>query len=188
MLEREQHAPRSRAAATPVNFYCHESVIVARAIVKCSMTAFTTLIDAATLAAQLHRHDLAIFDCRFDLANTGWGEAEYAAAHIPGATYAHLDRDLSGPVTPATGRHPLPDPHTFAQWLSAKGVSDDTQLIAYDQGNGAYAARLWWLARWVGLRSVAVLDGGFTAWRAGHLLLETEAHVRPPEIVEKYEQ
>jgi thiosulfate/3-mercaptopyruvate sulfurtransferase len=144
------------------------------------MTAFTTLIDAPTLAAQLHRDDLVVFDCRFDLANTAWGEAEYAAGHIPGALYAHLDRDLSGPVTPATGRHPLPDPHAFALWLSANGVSDHTQLITYDQGNGAYAARFWWLSRWVGIRTVAVLDGGFAGWRAAHLPHDAAIRGRTP--------
>jgi thiosulfate/3-mercaptopyruvate sulfurtransferase len=144
------------------------------------MTPFTTLIDAATLAAQLHRDDLRVFDCRFDLANTGWGEAEHAAAHIPGAVYAHLDRDLSGPVTPSGGRHPLPDPHGFAQWLAAKGVDEHCQLVAYDQGNGAYGARFWWLARWIGLRAVAVLDGGIAAWRAANLPLEATIRARPP--------
>ena len=144
------------------------------------MTPFTTLIDAPTLAAQLRRDDLVLFDCRFDLASPGWGEAEYAAAHIPGALYAHLDRDLSGPVTPSSGRHPLPEPHVFAQWLAAKGVHANSQVIAYDQGNGAYAARLWWLARWIGLHSIAVLDGGFAAWRAANQPLENTVRARAP--------
>jgi thiosulfate/3-mercaptopyruvate sulfurtransferase len=133
------------------------------------MSPFTTLIDARTLAAQLGRDDLVVADCRFELGNTTWGEAEYSVAHVPGAHYLHLDRDLSGPVSATSGRHPLPDPRTFARRLAALGVGDDCQLIAYDQGNGAYAARLWWLARWIGLRSVAVLDGGMAAWRAAGL-------------------
>jgi thiosulfate/3-mercaptopyruvate sulfurtransferase len=143
------------------------------------MTAFTTLIDSTTLAGQLERPDLMLFDCRFELGNTSWGEKEYAAAHLPGALYLHLDRDLSGPVTATSGRHPLPDPQVFADRLGALGVDADCQLIAYDQGNGAYAARLWWLARWIGLHRVAVLDGGMAAWRAAGLPLDQSA--RRPE-------
>jgi thiosulfate/3-mercaptopyruvate sulfurtransferase len=144
------------------------------------MTPFTTLVDATTLAAELGRDDLVLFDCRFDLGNTAWGETGYAAGHIPGASYLHLDRDLSGPVTATSGRHPLPDPQLLARALGARGVDSDCQLVAYDQGNGAYAARLWWLARWVGLRAVAVLDGGFAAWRAAGLPVESAVHVREP--------
>lgn len=135
------------------------------------MAHFTTLIDAAILSQQLERTDLVLFDCRFELANVSWGEREYAAAHLPGAQYLHLDRDLSGPVTERSGRHPLPDAHEFARRLAARGVGPDCQLVAYDQGNGAHAARLWWLARWIGLRHVAVLDGGMSAWRAAGLPL-----------------
>ena len=133
------------------------------------MRHFTTLIDANTLFNQLSRTDLAIFDCRFDLARVSWGEAEYSAAHLPGAIYLHLDRDLSSPITAGSGRHPLPDPNHLARRLGELGVDAQSQLIAYDQGNGAHAARLWWLARWIGLRNVAVLDGGYAAWRAAGL-------------------
>lgn len=153
---------------------------LARAIVRCDMTPFTTLIDANTLAAQLDRADLVVFDCRFDLANTAWGEAEFNAAHIPGAQYLHLDRDLSGPITAHSGRHPLPDPAVFAHALAARGVGESSQLVAYDQGNGAHAARLWWLARWIGLRAVAVLDGGMAAWRGADLPAETVVRARAP--------
>lgn len=140
------------------------------------MRPFTTLIDAATLAAQIAGDDaaerLAIFDCRFELGNPHWGEAEYAAAHLPGAQYLHLDRDLSGPAGPTTGRHPLPDPDALARRIGDLGAAPGVQLVAYDQGNGAYAARFWWLARWIGLRTVAVLDGGIAAWRAAGYPLE----------------
>jgi len=142
------------------------------------MRRFTTLIDAAALASQLDREDLAIFDCRFELGNPAWGEGEFARGHIPGAQYLHLDRDLSGPITPRTGRHPLPDPREFARRIAALGAGAGMQLIACDQGIGAYAARFWWMARWIGLRSVAVLDGGIAAWRAAGLPLETQ--VRAP--------
>jgi thiosulfate/3-mercaptopyruvate sulfurtransferase len=142
------------------------------------MTPFTTLIDAKSLAG-LDRDDLVVVDCRFDLGDTAWGESSYSAAHIPGASYLHLDRDLSGPVTPASGRHPLPDPEDFAKRLGSIGVGDGCQLVACDQGNGAYAARLWWLARWIGLRDVAVLDGGLAAWRAAGLPLDQSIPARP---------
>lgn len=140
----------------------------------------TTLVDAATLAA--HRTDARwlIVDCRFDLAQPAAGEAAYRAGHIPGAIYAHLDRDLSSPITAQTGRHPLPDAERFAQTLSSWGVTPDTQVIAYDADNGMYASRLWWLLRWVGHRAVAVLDGGFKAWNAAGLPTSTEIPARQP--------
>jgi len=133
------------------------------------MRHFTTLIDANTLFGELSRGDLVIFDCRFDLARVSWGEAEFLSAHLPGAFYLHLDRDLSSPITGESGRHPLPDPNQFARRLGELGVDARSQLVAYDQGNGAHAARLWWLARWIGLRNVAVLDGGYAAWCAAGL-------------------
>jgi thiosulfate/3-mercaptopyruvate sulfurtransferase len=137
------------------------------------MRHFTTLVDAATLFPQLGGDDLVLFDCRFELGNPQWGEAEYASAHLPGASYLHLDRDLSSPISAVSGRHPLPDPHALARRLGELGVGPGCQVIAYDQGNGAYAARLWWLARWIGIRYVAVLDGGIAAWRAAGLPLES---------------
>ena len=133
------------------------------------MRHFTTLIDANTLFGELSRGDLVIFDCRFDLARVSWGEAEFLSAHLPGAFYLHLDRDLPSPITGESGRHPLPDPNQFARRLGELGVDARSQLVAYDQGNGAHAARLWWLARWIGLRNVAVLDGGYAAWCAAGL-------------------
>jgi thiosulfate/3-mercaptopyruvate sulfurtransferase len=147
------------------------------------MRHFTTLIDANTLSGELSREDLTIFDCRFDLGRPQWGEAEYAAAHLQGARYLHLDRDLSGPVTVESGRHPLPDPHRFALRLGELGVDGRSQLIAYDQGNGAHAARLWWLARWIGLRNVAVLDGGYAAWLAAGLPVDRDLRAPGPKSV-----
>lgn len=140
----------------------------------------TTLVSAATLAQHLGDSHWLIIDCRFDLTQPAAGEAAYGAGHVPGAIYAHLDRDLSSPITPATGRHPLPDPEHFAQTLSRWGVSADTQVIAYDADNGMYASRLWWLLRWVGHRAVAVLDGGFKAWTAAAQPTSTEIPARPP--------
>lgn len=144
------------------------------------MAPFTTLIDAATLSRNLGRGDLVLFDCRFELGNPQWGEREYAAAHLPGAQFLHLDRDLSSAIAEGTGRHPLPDPHEFARTLAARGVGAHCQLIAYDQGNGVYASRLWWLARWIGLDRVAVLDGGIAAWRSAGLPLTHEVPVPTP--------
>ena len=144
------------------------------------MHHFTTLIDANTLSEQLRREDLSLFDCRFDLGNVSWGETEYARAHLPGALYLHLDRDLSSPISAQSGRHPLPYPGSFAARLAELGVTPESQIVAYDQGNGAYGARLWWLARWIGLRNVAVLDGGIAAWRAAGLPLETAVRTPKP--------
>jgi thiosulfate/3-mercaptopyruvate sulfurtransferase len=146
---------------------------------------YTTLVPVSTLAATLDAPapgapDWLIVDCRFDLAQPAAGETAYRAGHIPGAVYAHLDRDLSSPITPASGRHPLPDPERFAATLSRWGVSSTTQVIAYDADNGMYASRLWWLLRWVGHRAVAVLDGGFKAWTAERLPTSTEIPARSP--------
>jgi len=141
---------------------------------------YQTLIQPAELASLLGDSELAILDCRFDLMRPGWGESEYAAAHIPGAQYAHLERDLSGPVGPHTGRHPLPDPQQLAATLGRWGIDHTVQVIAYDQGNGAFAARAWWLLRWLGARRVAVLDGGFAAWRAAGLPVTSEPASRAP--------
>jgi thiosulfate/3-mercaptopyruvate sulfurtransferase len=141
---------------------------------------YSTLIDVASLASQLQGGELALFDCRSELGNPRWGEAQYAESHIPGAQFLHLERDLSAPITATSGRHPLPDPRVFAQRLGALGAGVGVQLVAYDQGNGAYAARLWWLARWIGHAQVAVLDGGFAAWRAAGLPLETTVRAPRP--------
>jgi thiosulfate/3-mercaptopyruvate sulfurtransferase len=137
----------------------------------------TTLIQPQELQAHLTDARWRVFDCRFDLTNPAAGRAAYRAGHIPGAIYAHLDEDLSSPVGPTTGRHPLPDPRAFAERLGAWGVSNDSQVVAYDAANGAYAARLWWLLRWLGHHAVAVLDGGLAAWQRAGLPLDS----RTPE-------
>jgi len=143
-----------------------------------------TLIGPAELARSLHREDWAIVDCRFDLARPGWGGAEFASGHIPGAVYAHLDRDLSGPLATGSGRHPLPTPAALAATLAGFGIGPGTQVVAYDQGNGAIAARLWWLVRWAGHQAVAVLDGGFAAWRRSGLPIEAGTQIRPRAGIE----
>lgn len=141
-------------------------------------TPFKTLISAADLAPHLADPDWLVVDCRFELGNPDTGERAYAAGHIPHAIYAHLDRDLAAPVTQTTGRHPLPQPETFAVTLARWGMTPATQVVAYDADNAAYAARLWWLLRWVGHEAVAVLDGGFKAWTAAGLPTTTEVSRR----------
>ncbi len=125
---------------------------------------YMTLIDVPGLSANLGHPDWALFDCRCNLLEPGAGRAAYDAGHIPGARFADLDTDLSAPVTPATGRHPLPDPDVMAARLGAWGVDRATQVVVYDADNGAFATRLWWLLRWLGHDAVALLDGGFRAW------------------------
>ena len=115
-----------------------------------------------------------VFDCRHDLADPDLGERHYRESHIPGARFAHLDRDLSAPKTGRNGRHPLPDPKAFAAWLGTQGLKPSDQVIAYDAGSGAMAARLWWLLRWAGHEAAAVLDGGFSKWIAEGRPVTTE--------------
>jgi thiosulfate/3-mercaptopyruvate sulfurtransferase len=146
---------------------------------------YTTLIEPEELAAPLARDpsggsDWAVLDCRFDLSRPEWGAAAYAAGHVPGASYAHLDRDLSGPVSAGSGRHPLPVPERLAETFGRWGIDDRVQVVAYDQGNGAYAARLWWLLRWMGHERVAVLNGGFAAWQEAGLPTDTAPAGRSP--------
>ena len=123
-----------------------------------------TLIEAEALAGALGDPRLRIFDCRFDLARPAYGRSAYADEHLPGALYADLNLDLSGPVTAGSGRHPLPSPGEFEDRLRAWGVNADSRVVAYDDGNGMYAARLWWMLRWLGHDDVAVLDGGMRRW------------------------
>jgi thiosulfate/3-mercaptopyruvate sulfurtransferase len=127
----------------------------------------TTLISTRELNDCLG--SFAIVDCRFDLARPNLGREAYALSHIPGAVYAHLDEDLSSPITPNTGRHPLPNPQKLAVLFGQWGISHDKQVVAYDADNGMFASRLWWLLRWLGHRAVAVLNGGFKAWQAAGL-------------------
>jgi thiosulfate/3-mercaptopyruvate sulfurtransferase len=141
---------------------------------------FTTLIEPSELHVHAANSDWALIDCRFDLAKPAWGEAAWAAGHIPGAQYAHLDRDLSGAHTPSTGRHPLPAMSTLAATFGGWGIDAAVQVVAYDQAAGPYAARLWWLLRWLGHRQVAVLNGGFAAWERARLPVSRSSAVRAP--------
>lgn len=130
--------------------------------------AYKTLVSAEETAAHLNDPEWIICDCRHDLADYSAGYRAYRNGHIPGARFLHVDSDLSGPRTGLTGRHPLPHPSTFSLRLGALGIDNSKQVVSYDDSGGAFAARLWWMLRWVGHESVAVLDGGWGAWqRAG---------------------
>jgi thiosulfate/3-mercaptopyruvate sulfurtransferase len=130
---------------------------------------YRTLVSVDELANLVDKGSVAVVDCRFSLADPAAGRAEYAAEHIPGAVYADLDEHLSSPITETSGRHPLPDPGKFARQLADWGIHPARQVVAYDNSGGAFAARFWWLARWVGLTDVAVLDSGWNAWvKSGH--------------------
>jgi thiosulfate/3-mercaptopyruvate sulfurtransferase len=138
------------------------------------------LIQAEDLAERLEDPALRIFDCRFDLARPDAGRAHYGDEHIPGAVYADLNRDLSVPRTPGSGRHPLPAPSEFEARLREWGVSGDSVVVAYDDGNSMYAARLWWMLRWLGHREALVLDGGMRRWMQLGLPLDETIPFRPP--------
>lgn len=139
------------------------------------------LVSVEELAAHLDDPSWRVFDCRFDLKNTDYGQQVYAKGHIPGALYLHLDRDLSGPQTGTNGRHPLPAVEDFVARMSSCGVGPDTQVVAYDNEGGIFASRLWWMLRfWLGHDKVALLDGGLPGWRRAKLPLETEARTIPP--------
>ena len=126
--------------------------------------AYRTLIDSSTLAKNLDSSDWRIFDVRHDLARPELGREQYAEGHLPGARFVPLDAELSGMKTGANGRHPLPDADDFMATLGEWGIRPGQQIVAYDASGGTYAARLWWMLRWMGHYSVAVLDGGFPKW------------------------
>jgi thiosulfate/3-mercaptopyruvate sulfurtransferase len=132
-----------------------------------------TLVSAADLHAQLASPELAVVDCRFDLRDPGAGERAFATSHIAGAVYAHLDRDLSDLTRAGRGRHPLPEADAFCATLSRWGITPRHQVVAYDAGDGAHAARLWWMLRMLGHERTAVLDGGLAGWVTSGYGLDT---------------
>ncbi|KRB88558.1 sulfurtransferase [Noviherbaspirillum sp. Root189] len=140
---------------------------------------YTTLISAQDLARHYQDPAWVIIDCRHDLTNPDAGADAYAGGHIPGGRFANIDTDLSdkspGPHGEFRGRHPLPQPTAFVETLRRWGVNHSSQVIAYDAHGGMFAARLWWMLRWVGHEAVAVLDGGLAAWQALGLPLSTDA-------------
>ncbi|MGP6430323.1 sulfurtransferase [Pseudomonas paraglycinae] len=134
------------------------------------------LISPTALDARKAQPGLVILDCRFALEDPDYGQRSYAEGHIAGAHFADLERDLSGPVTKGvTGRHPLPEPAALIESLQAFGIDNDSDVVLYDDGPGAYAARAWWLLAWLGKRDgVFILDGGLKAWHAAGLPLSLD--------------
>jgi len=140
---------------------------------------FSTLISTADLASHLDDPSFVIVDVRHDLAHPDrWGESQYRAGHLPGARFAHIDRDLSGPTSGRNGRHPMPTPEDAATLFGRLGIDAHRQVVAYDQGNGMFASRLWWMLRWLGHEAVAVLDGGYARWTAENRPVTTDV----PEV------
>ena len=135
----------------------------------------TALSQKLELQGKASGNAVVVLDCRFDLAAPDSGLAQYREGHIPGAHYAHLDRDLSGPLSEGRGRHPLPEPEALAERLGRWGITATTSVVCYDGAGGGIAARAWWLLRWLGHRDVSVLDGGWSAWCANALPVETSA-------------
>lgn len=136
---------------------------------------YDTLISPDQLAAALQSPTpLLVLDCSFELTNHGAGAKAYAEGHVPGALYLHLEEALSAPKTGLNGRHPLPTREDFAGTLAGMGLNNGMQVVAYDNAGGMYAARLWWMLRWAGHGAVAVLDGGWAAWKAAGLPVSQE--------------
>lgn len=126
-----------------------------------------------------------VVDCSHDLSDPVLGLQQYADAHIPGAVHANLDDDLSGPKNGTNGRHPLPAPRQFVGWLARNGIGAGDHVVAYDRSGGMYAARLWWLLRWIGHERVSVLDGGLQAWAAEGLPVTRESKAwQPRELMQ----
>lgn len=145
---------------------------------------YQTLISASELAAHIDDPTWVVVDCRHDLMNLAAGRDGYAIGHLPGAVFADIETVLSGAKRDADGvflgRHPLPGKEALAGALRALGIGDATQVVAYDAHGGMFAARLWWLLRWLGHEAVAVLDGGMAAWQSLGQPLSTEVPVQPP--------
>ena len=145
-------------------------------------TVYNTLVTADQVAERLGDRDWVIVDCRYDLMNPAAGRADHETAHVPGARYAHLSDDLSGPPLTDHGRHPLPSASAMTALFSRLGIANESQVAVYDQSDGAIAARLWWMLRYMDHDRAAVMDGGFEAWRAGGFpteagpVAETSAH------------
>jgi thiosulfate/3-mercaptopyruvate sulfurtransferase len=141
---------------------------------------FSNLIRSDDLAPHLSDPDWAIVDCRFYLVDPSKGEAEYESEHLPGAVYAHLDRDLAAERTGKNGRHPLPGVEVLTERFSRFGIDDKVQVVAYDTSQGQMAARLWWMLRYLGHDAAAVLDGGLQSWKAAGMPLSSGRVNRTP--------
>jgi len=139
------------------------------------------LITAAELRRMLDsKSPLVVLDCSFDLVDTAAGERSYREGHLPQALYVSLERDLSGPKTGRNGRHPLRERVDYAQWMGHIGIAPGTPVVAYDRQGGMYAARAWWVLRWMGHADVALLDGGLAAWQQAGGTLTTDVPTPAP--------
>ena len=138
------------------------------------------LINTETLSQHLHDPAWVIFDCRHDLFDLAKGERQFREGHIPGAHFASIDTDLSGDKTGNNGRHPLPSPAAFTAFLARHGVANTSTIVAYDDVGGQFASRLWWMARWVGLKNILLLDGGIPKWIADGRTLSTDVPAPTP--------
>jgi len=145
---------------------------------------YTSLISTDELARQLSDPALVLVDCRHNLSDVDAGQRAYGASHLPGARFMHMDRDLSGERTGSNGRHPLPEVAALSGSLSRAGIDASKQVVAYDQNNGMWASRLWWLLHWLGHDAAAVLDGGIDKWIAeGRPTTADPPSVRPARFV-----
>lgn len=142
---------------------------------------YTTIVDPQTLAAHIDDRNWVVMDCRFNLMNPEEGRQLYHQGHIPNARFMDLNEDLASPKTATTGRHPLPDAQQLANKLGELGVDENTQVVVYDGDCGAFAARAWWLLRWLGHEAVAVLDGGLKHWQQAGFSLTPEL----PKIISR---
>ena len=140
------------------------------------------LVSTAELASHLNDPTWVIFDCRHDLVNHGKGAQLYAESHLVGAHFAPVESALAGAKNGRNGRHPLPAPDQFAAFLVAHGVNKTSRIVAYDDAGGLYAARLWWLARWIGFKQVALLDGGWQKWMSEGRAVTAEMPVAQPNV------
>lgn len=135
------------------------------------------IIDKEWLLKNLHQENIRIVDCSFSLANSEKGRQEYDNNHIPGAIHFDLEKDLSGKVSEHGGRHPLPPINEFINKLEHAGIDENMTVVAYDQGEGAFAARFWWMLTYLGHEKVFVLDGGYRGWAEGNYPITSEVPV-----------
>jgi thiosulfate/3-mercaptopyruvate sulfurtransferase len=141
-----------------------------------------SLVTVEEVRAHLGDPQWIFIDCRFDLADTAAGRAAYLAGHIPGAVYAHLDDDLSGPPVTDNGRHPLPTPAALTRLFGKLGIDGQCQVVVYDAHNGVFASRLWWMLRYMGHKATAVLDGGWAAWEAAGMSSRSGEETNSPRV------
>lgn len=149
------------------------------------MSTLSPILQAQQLFEILQSPNLRVIDCRFDLVKPTWGRENYSQAHIPGAAFADLNSDLSAPIGPTTGRHPLPAAPDFVETLARWGITPETRVVVYDLGGGGFAGRLWWMLRAIGHAQVQLLDGGFAQWQRDQLPISSEIEI-PQATAFKY--